>query len=211
MNAISSLRRSIRCRFDRSSRRLSHDQQSRAGTTPCRARSVDRDETRVHRLRRVGQQRRLERQTFAGRDSRNGRVCEQQRLWRAAPSPIAFATGAFRGSGSGARQFRSSIATKCGMVPVPEKDLPVVLPEKAEFTGTGESPLAGVPEFVNTTCPKCGASGDARDRHDGHVCRFVLVLLPLLRSAQRIDAVRSGIASRNGRRSISTSAATRTP
>ncbi len=43
----------------------------------------------------------------------------------------------------------------CGVVPVPEKDLPVVLPERAEFTGAGESPLAGVAEFVNTTCPKC--------------------------------------------------------
>ncbi|HEX6187788.1 MAG TPA: leucine--tRNA ligase [Pyrinomonadaceae bacterium] len=47
---------------------------------------------------------------------------------------------------------------KCGMTPVPEKDLPVLLPEKAEFTGTGESPLKTVPEFVNTTCPKCGAA-----------------------------------------------------
>src|SRR5437899_6498984 len=45
---------------------------------------------------------------------------------------------------------------KCGMVPVPEKDLPVMLPDKAEFTGTGESPLKGVAEFVNTSCPKCG-------------------------------------------------------
>jgi len=46
---------------------------------------------------------------------------------------------------------------KCGVVPVPEKDLPVRLPDKAEFTGSGESPLAGVPEFVNTMCPKCNA------------------------------------------------------
>jgi leucyl-tRNA synthetase len=46
---------------------------------------------------------------------------------------------------------------KCGVVPVPEKDLPVRLPDKAEFTGSGESPLAGVPEFVNTNCPKCNA------------------------------------------------------
>jgi leucyl-tRNA synthetase len=45
----------------------------------------------------------------------------------------------------------------CGAVPVPEKDLPVTLPDHAEFTGTGESPLAGVTEFVNTTCPKCGS------------------------------------------------------
>ncbi|HEX5602426.1 MAG TPA: leucine--tRNA ligase [Pyrinomonadaceae bacterium] len=44
---------------------------------------------------------------------------------------------------------------KDGMVPVPYDQLPVVLPQTADFTGTGESPLAGVPEFVNTECPKC--------------------------------------------------------
>ncbi len=45
---------------------------------------------------------------------------------------------------------------KCGMQPVKEKDLPVELPENVEITGKGGSPLAKVPEFVNTTCPKCG-------------------------------------------------------
>jgi leucyl-tRNA synthetase len=47
---------------------------------------------------------------------------------------------------------------KCGMVPVPEKDLPVLLPESAKVNAkpSGRSPLADVPEFVNTTCPKCG-------------------------------------------------------
>ena len=44
----------------------------------------------------------------------------------------------------------------CGMIPVPEKDLPVMLPDKAEFTGTGESPLKTVAAFLNTTCPNCG-------------------------------------------------------
>jgi len=48
----------------------------------------------------------------------------------------------------------------CGMVPVRYDQLPVVLPQNATFTGSGESPLAGVPEFVNTTCPKC--DGPAR-------------------------------------------------
>jgi leucyl-tRNA synthetase len=43
----------------------------------------------------------------------------------------------------------------CGTVPVPYEDLPVVLPESAEFTGSGQSPLAGVREFVNTVCPNC--------------------------------------------------------
>lgn len=46
---------------------------------------------------------------------------------------------------------------KCGIVPVPEKDLPVKLPKvkKYEPTGTGESPLAGINSWVNTKCPKC--------------------------------------------------------
>ena len=46
----------------------------------------------------------------------------------------------------------------CGAMPVPEKDLPVELPylEKYEPSGTGESPLAKVPEWVNVDCPKCG-------------------------------------------------------
>ena len=52
----------------------------------------------------------------------------------------------------------------CGVVPVPESELPVLLPERAEFTGAGRSPLAGVEEFVNTTCPKCG--GAARRETD---------------------------------------------
>ncbi|MCM8817585.1 MAG: leucine--tRNA ligase [Candidatus Omnitrophica bacterium] len=45
----------------------------------------------------------------------------------------------------------------CGTVPVDEKDLPVVLPDVESYrpTGTGKSPLAGIPDFVNTICPKC--------------------------------------------------------
>ncbi len=44
----------------------------------------------------------------------------------------------------------------CGTVPVPVSDLPVRLPDKVEFKPTGKSPLAGVPEFVNAKCPRCG-------------------------------------------------------
>jgi leucyl-tRNA synthetase len=43
-----------------------------------------------------------------------------------------------------------------GIVPVPEEVLPVLLPEDAEFTPTGESPLKRDPDFYNTTCPQCG-------------------------------------------------------
>src|SRR6185503_906144 len=62
---------------------------------------------------------------------------------------------------------------KCGTVPVPEEDLPVVLPEldKFEPSGDGHGPLAKVAEFVNVQCPKCG--GDAKretDTMDGFAC-----------------------------------------
>ncbi len=53
---------------------------------------------------------------------------------------------------------------KCGTVPVPEEDLPVLLPPNAEFRPTGESPLKYCPEFVNTTCPIC--SGPAQRETD---------------------------------------------
>jgi leucyl-tRNA synthetase len=53
---------------------------------------------------------------------------------------------------------------KCGMIPVPDEDLPVVLPPMAKFSGVGQSPLASVPEFVNVKCPKCG--GAARRETD---------------------------------------------
>jgi leucyl-tRNA synthetase len=44
----------------------------------------------------------------------------------------------------------------CGIVPVPEKDLPVLLPDDVEFRPTGESPLKRSEAFMNTPCPKCG-------------------------------------------------------
>ena len=61
---------------------------------------------------------------------------------------------------------------KCGAVPVPEKDLPVLLPkENVDFKPKGQSPLATCEEFINTTCPTCG--GPAKrdpDTMDTFVC-----------------------------------------
>lgn len=62
---------------------------------------------------------------------------------------------------------------KDGVVPVPEDQLPVVLPELKSFepSGDGRSPLANVPEFVNTTCPECGGPAEREtDTMDGFVC-----------------------------------------
>ena len=59
----------------------------------------------------------------------------------------------------------------CGVVPVPETELPVELPHVKDFLPKGRSPLADVPEFMNTECPKCG--GPARrdpDTMDTFVC-----------------------------------------
>jgi leucyl-tRNA synthetase len=61
----------------------------------------------------------------------------------------------------------------CGEVPLPEDQLPLLLPEMEDFTpdGSGRSPLARVPEFVNTTCPKCGGPAEREtDTLGGFAC-----------------------------------------
>jgi leucyl-tRNA synthetase len=57
----------------------------------------------------------------------------------------------------------------CGHVPVPEEDLPIKLPTEVSLTGKG-SPLANCPDFINTTCPKCG---DAAKRETDTFDTFV--------------------------------------
>jgi len=64
---------------------------------------------------------------------------------------------------------------KCGTVPVPEKDLPVLLPEvevsRVKPMGTGKSPIASIPEFLNTKCPVCGGDAEREtDTMDTFVC-----------------------------------------
>jgi leucyl-tRNA synthetase len=60
----------------------------------------------------------------------------------------------------------------CGVVPVPEDQLPIKLPEDVEFSGAGGSPLASHPDFLKTTCPKCGNEHARRetDTMDTFVC-----------------------------------------
>ena len=60
---------------------------------------------------------------------------------------------------------------KCGILPVPESDLPVVLPDDVEFTPDGQSPLKKCESFMKTTCPCCGAPATREaDTLDTFVC-----------------------------------------
>ena len=124
-------------------------------------------------------------------------------------SPRMIADAEKRGIGTGEVQYRLKdwgisrqrywgtpipviYCEKDGVVRVPYEQLPVELPNVTTFTGRGDSPLAQVPEFVNVDLPEVRRPGPARDRHDGHVRRFVVVLPALLRPAERRAAVRSG-------------------
>ena len=122
----------------------------------------------------------------------------------------ASATGARPSPSSTAR---SAIRSASG-IPVPEDQLPVRLPEidvQAVLTGKGEPPLAKVPSFVNTTCPKCGGPARARGGDDGHLRRLLLVLRALPVAALRRGAVRSEARPSAGCRWTSTWAAPSTP
>ena len=81
---------------------------------------------------------------------------------------------------------------KCGVVPVPEKDLPVLLPEDAEFRPTGESPLKYNEKFVNTTCPRCHSSVQREtDTMDTFMCSswyFLRYASPQLKTVAFDDA-----------------------
>jgi len=78
-------------------------------------------------------------------------LISRQRYW-GAPIPIVY-------------------CDNCGIVPIPEKDLPVILPENIEFDPDGDSPLAQYKKFLNTTCPSCGNTAKREaDTMDTFVC-----------------------------------------
>ena len=99
---------------------------------------------------------------------------------------------------------------RCGIVPVPDEQLPVELPEIDDYAPRGRSPLAAAEDWVRHAVPVLRRGGAARDRHDGHLRRLLLVLPALLRRAQRRRALGPRGAARAGCRSTSTSAGSST-
>ena len=81
---------------------------------------------------------------------------------------------------------------ECGTVPVPYEDLPVLLPEDAEFLPTGESPLKFHEEFLRTACPKCGGlAARETDTMDTFACSSwynYAYLSPYYREGEPVDA-----------------------
>ena len=94
---------------------------------------------------------------------------------------------------------------KCGWQPVPEKDLPVILPEVKDYRPKGTSPLGTNPEFVNTKCPKC--KGQARRETDtmdtSSAQAGIISVLLILKTKKNLRRAKK---SRNGCRLISISA-----
>jgi leucyl-tRNA synthetase len=99
-------------------------------------------------------------------------LISRQRYW-GAPIPIVY-------------------CEQCGTVPVPYEDLPVLLPEDAEFMPTGESPLKYHEGFLNTTCPNCGGPAIREtDTMDTFVCSSwyqYAYLSPYYREGEPADA-----------------------
>ena len=93
----------------------------------------------------------------------------------ARPSATAPTTSRSRASAPGGRRSRSSTARSCGPVPVPEADLPVVLPRDIMPTGEG-NPLAERPDFVDVDLPQLRRARQARDRHPRLPLRRALAL-----------------------------------
>ena len=98
----------------------------------------------------------------------------------------------------------------CGEVPVPDDQLPLILPEVEDYRPKGKPPLATATEWLQHDLPALRRPGHPRGRHDGHVRRLVLVLPPLRRPAQRPARRSTGAWSTTGRRSRTTSAGSTT-
>ena len=131
------------CRSDPSSRPRTERRRGRAGVHGA------------HRRRAADQ---LRRSSAAWTRSRAARRSSPGSMPKGSVMPrstFACATGGCRASATGAARSRR-LLPRHGMVPVPDSDLPVILPDIEDYQPRGRPPLAAAEDWVNTTCPKCG-------------------------------------------------------
>ena len=138
---------------------------------------------------------------------RDHRVARRARSRRRRRSATACATGCSRGSATGAARSRSCTVRLAARSPVPDDQLPVVLPDIDGLPAEGPLAARGGRGLGRDDMPTVRRARQARDGHDGHLRRLVVVLHPLHRPAQRHGAVRPRGSPTTGCRSTSTSAA----
>ena len=146
-----------------------------------------------------------------GGHGRDGRLRQSRRASaKQGTSHTASATGASRGSAIGARPSRSSIAINAASCPFPMRTCrcasPITPSSRAKPARRSRRS-----RFVNVDLPEMRRTGPARDRHHGHVRRFVLVFLPLCVAPRGDAALRPRRRPITGCPSISISAASSTP
>ena len=148
------------------------------------------------RVLKQGADRRLARRAAASAKRRSATGC---------------ATGSSRGSATGAVRSRSSTARPAARSPVPDDQLPVAAAGRRGLPPEGGRRSRRAEDWVATPALRCGGAGEARDGHDGHVRRLVLVLHPLHRPARTRSCRSTARSPTTGCRSTSTSAASSTP
>ena len=179
-SATSTSPRRSTCRSARSSSPAGERRGAPAGA----GRYVEHSEDEV-----AGQLRRVRRPHRARGDREDHRLARRAGPGRGRPSTTACATGCSAASATGAPRSRSSTATTCGMVPVPEDQLPVAAPRHRGLRAQGREPARRRRGLGQHRVPEVRRPGQARDRHDGHLRRLLLVLPALPRPAQRRRAL----------------------
>ena len=134
---------------------------------------------RAHGGRGPRQLRRVRRPHLSRGDRAGSPPGSARRAWASRPSTTACATGWSAASATGARRSRSSTATKCGLVPGPGGRAPRPAPRHRGLRAQGPEPAGRGHRLGQRRLPEVRRPGQARDRHDGHLRRLLLVLPPL--------------------------------